>query len=123
MRTLPILIGYLMLLVGLSLAQEASAIAITSGPSSSFDAMECTMTITWTTDEYGTSVVRWDTGSCLSVPPYEHTEYGPSGTYHSVTFDVTDTPNKLSYQVESSTDGDTVTSGCNVAKKTYCISQ
>ena len=84
-----------------------------SNINSSFDALACTMTITWDTNETSSSLVRWDTEVCSSLPPYDNTATGDDGTSHSVTFDVTGVQDKLAYQVESAKSGCTTgTSDC-----------
>jgi len=86
-----------------------------------FDATQCKITVTWTTNVKSSSTVYWGT-SCGSLT---HTATGTGNvTSHSVSFDATYIPRGSVYiKAESASGCDTEQSSCNSVRRDYCISQ
>lgn len=90
----------------------------------SFDALACTVTISWDTNKStDTDIVKWDTVSCALNPTYPNVENANQGTHHSVTFSVDGTGPKVAFVIESTKGGQFASTPCAAALSGPCIAQ
>jgi hypothetical protein len=120
---LPLLVAALS---AFALSQTAAADPLTiSNVQTSFDPLNCEVTISWDTNKSTDSdVVMWDRVPCPLGPTYPYSENANQGTSHSVTFSV-DPPTsaKISYVIESTKGGQTATTDCAHMLSSPCISE
>lgn len=86
----------------------------------SFDAFDCTMTVTWDTNVKSSSLLHWG-NSCGSL---QNLEVGAGNTTsHSVTFDVSNINYKTRvYSVPESASGcDSALGACEFLSRNYCV--
>ena len=122
-KALSVCLALLSLIV---LSSTASADPLTiSNVSTSFDPLNCEVTISWDTNKSTDSdVVMWDRVPCPLGPTFPYSENANQGTSHSVTFSV-DPPTsaKISYVIESTKGGQTATTNCAAMTASPCISE